>query len=501
VSSETRLEMTEISKRFSGTVALDAVDFDVRQGEIHALLGQNGAGKSTLIKILAGIYQPDLGRIRFEGRDTRIPSPHESHLLGMRFIHQELNLVPWFNVAENIALGEAYPRRLGLIDWRTLHRRAEEVLKRFQIDISPRAPIQGLSVGRQWLVAIARALYSEGTLLVMDEPTASLSKREVTDLLSFVSSLRQHGTSVIYVSHRLEEVLEVAQRVTVLRDGKRVTTCDACGLDVSALTQHMTGLRDAPQMDWSASAPAVESALQFDDVSVADRVHRVSFAVPRGQVVGLTGLIGAGKTELGSAAFGLIPHQGTIRVDDRSTKIGTPHAAIRNKLAFVPEERRRQGLVLDMSLRENMTLPYIRAFRRLATPLLDTRAERSMTRSMIEKLSIRAEGTEMQVRYLSGGNQQKVVLGRWLYRKHAAMILDEPTRGIDVGARQEIFRLVRGLARDGVGILYISSDIEEIMKVADRILILRHGRLVGDLPREETTTQEVLEYCYGQKER
>jgi len=504
VNVEPRLEMRGIVKRFAGTLALNRVDFCVQPGEIHALLGQNGAGKSTLIKILAGIYSCDEGTIRFEGKDIVSLSPHESHTLGMRFIHQELNLVPWFSVAENIVLGDVYPRRLRLIDWRTLNAQASRVLDKFGIPISPRSAIQGLSVGKQWLVAIARALYSAGNLLVMDEPTASLSKREVTELLKVVRSLQHNGTSVIYISHRLEEVLDLAHHVTVLRDGARVASCDASDLDIHSLTDHMTGRPAASRSAVSSdSAPAhcpsagTPPALEFDGVSVSGRVHDVSFAIQRGEITGITGLVGSGKTELGSAAFGLIRHRGTILVNGCTAHLRTPSSAMAQRIAFVPEERRRQGVIPNMTLRENVTLPYLRSFCTRGTAVIKKRAERQLVREMMVSLDIKAAGTEALLSTLSGGNQQKVVLSRWLHKEHVVMVLDEPTRGIDVGARLEVFRLVRRLAREGVGILYISSDIDEIMQVADRVIVLREGRLVADLVRQAASAQEVLDYCYG----
>jgi len=504
-----RLRMTGMVKRFAGTLALDHVDFDVMPGEIHALLGQNGAGKSTLIRGLAGIYSFDDGEIEYEG--TTIPelSPHTSHTLGMRFIHQELNLVPWFSVAENIVLGDRYPTRSFLINWKELNRRAEVVLERFGIDIKPSAPIQGLSVGQQWLVAIARALYTEGCLLVMDEPTASLSKREVSELLSFVSSLRQHGTSVIYISHRLQEIFEIAQRATVLRDGKRIVTCEVADLTPEKLAEFMVG-RKASEIQHriepasesglrlESSTRASEPAISVRDLSVDPIVHGVNFSVGASEIVGLTGLIGAGKTEIGSALFGLLKHTGVIRIGGKKAKLKSPRQAMRKGLALVPEERRRQSLVLDMSLRENLTLPYVSTYRRRLFPLLSRAAERKVTRGMVERLQVKTDGLETPIRNLSGGNQQKVVLGRWFQRPNIAVILDEPTRGIDVGARYEIFRFVRGLAVQGIGVLYISSDVEEVMQVADRILVLRDGAINADLPRSQTTAQEVLEYCYGQ---
>jgi ABC-type sugar transport system ATPase subunit len=493
--------MLGIVKAFPGTVALDRVDFDLRPGEVHALVGQNGAGKSTLIKLLAGIYPKDEGRILLDGRELHSLTPQMSHRLGMRFIHQELNLIPWFSVAENIVLGDRYPKGiLRMIRWKSLFGRAAKVLKKLGVEINPRTPVQELSIGRQWIVAIARALYSEGSVVVMDEPTASLSKKEVEELFEVVRSLQKSGTSVIYISHRLEEIFEVAQRVTVLKDGHRILTTEVGKTSAKELASSMIGRNLAeqfPSMDRARKPGSV--VLSLSGLSMEGRLHDVSFELREGEILGLAGLVGSGRTEVANVLFGTQPYQsGEIRIDGKTVRIGSATEAIRHGVALVPEERRAQGLVLSMNVRENATLVNLRRFRMARWfPLLSRKKETTSTREVIESLSIQTSGLGQLIEYLSGGNQQKVVLGKWLIGKSRVMIFDEPTRGIDVGSKFEIYKIVRQLADQGVGVLYISSELEELVGVCDRIIVLRHGRSIKEVKTEETTVHEVLNYCYG----
>ena len=493
--------MRGIAKAFPGTVALDHVDFDLRPGEVHALVGQNGAGKSTLIKILAGIYPMDEGQILLDGNELPGLTPQISHRLGMRFIHQELNLIPWFSVAENIVLGDRYPKGiLRTIRWKSLFGRATEVLKRLGVEINSRKPVQELSIGRQWIVAIARALYSEGSVVVMDEPTASLSKKEVQELFQVVRSLQQSGTSVIYISHRLEEIFEIAQRVTVLKDGQRVLTTEVGTTSAKELASSMIGRNLAdrfPTEDRTRQLGAV--VLSVSGLSVEGRLHDVSLELREGEVLGLAGLVGSGRTEVANALFGTQPYtSGEIRIEGKAVRIGAPTEAIRHGVALVPEERRTQGLVLTMNVRENATLANLRRFKTAPWfPLLSRKRETKSTREMIQSLSIQTSGLGQLIEYLSGGNQQKVVLGKWLIGKSKVMIFDEPTRGIDVGSKFEIYKIVKTLAGQGVGVLYISSELEELVGICDRIIVLRHGQSIKELMSDETTVHDVLNYCYG----
>jgi len=496
-----RLQMRGIVKAFPGTMALDHVDFDLRSGEVHALVGQNGAGKSTLIRILAGIYPMDQGQILLDGKELPGLTPQTSHRLGMRFIHQELNLIPWFSVAENIVLGDRYPKgMLRTIRWKSLFGKASKVLKKLGVDINPRKSVQELSIGQQWIVAIARALYSEGSVVVMDEPTASLSRKEVQELFQVVRSLQQSGTSIIYISHRLEEIFEIAQRVTVLKDGHRILTTEVGKTSAKELASSMIGrsLADRfPRTDRARQPGPV--VLSVSGLSMEDRLHNVSFELREGEILGLAGLVGSGRTEVANALFGTQPYtSGEIRIEGKAVRVGSPTEAIRHGVALVPEERRAQGLVLTMTVRENATLANLRRFTTAPWfPLLSRKKETKSTREMIRSLSIQTSGLGQLIEYLSGGNQQKVVLGKWLMGKSKVMIFDEPTRGIDVGSKFEIYKIVKTLAAQGVGILYISSELEELVGVCDRIMVLRHGKSVKELTSGETTVHDVLNQCYG----
>jgi len=496
------VDLRGITKTFPGTVALDEVDFDLRVGEIHALVGQNGAGKSTLVKILAGIYPKDSGTIAFEGQPIEHLFPRLSHALGMRFIHQELNLVPQFNVAENIVLGDPYPVRwkTRLIHWASLNRRVLQLLEDLGISIDPRRSVQELTIAEQWMVAIARALYSRGKVLVMDEPTSSLSRKEVQDLFNLVRSLAAKSTSVVYISHRLEEVFELAERITVLKDGKKVATYQVEELDLRGLVQQMVGGK--PQKLFPDFEPRTEErpkVLEVHQLSTIDgRLKDVSFTIGEGEVVGLTGLLGAGQSDVAHLLFGVerVGTQGTLLLDGKPYKPRSARRAIGCGLSLVPEERRSQGLVSEMRLWENIILPSLNRF--VLDPisrLINYRKSRSETRRQMELLDIRATGPNQQVRYLSGGNQQKVVLAKWLLRNPRLLIMNDPTRGIDVAAKAEIYRLVRKLAAAGSAILFISSEVDELVGVCDRVLVMRKGRLVAEFTGGELTAHRVMETC------
>jgi ribose transport system ATP-binding protein len=499
-----RLEMRGITKTFPGTVACREIDFDLREGEIHALVGQNGAGKSTLIKVLAGIHARDAGEIRVEGTSVDHLTPRLAHDLGMRFIHQELNLVPQFNVAENIVLGDPYPMRrwTPLIAWRRLNRHAREILEGLGISIDPRRSVQSLTIAEQWMVAIARALYSRGRILVMDEPTSSLAREDVRELFDLVRALAARGTSVIYISHRLEEIFELTERVTVLKDGHKVATTDVAGLSLSELVRLMVGGR--PQELYPEIDPARElgdRVLKVEGLASTDgRLANVSLEVREREVLGVTGLLGAGHNEMADLLFGVgaTPSGGSILVDGRPYRPRAARTAIARGLGLVPAERRTQGVVGDMRLWENVILAHLRQF--VLDPITSIvhrgRAER-VARGQMKALQIVATGTDQEVQYLSGGNQQKVVLAKWLLRDPRLLILSEPTRGIDVSAKAEVYGLVRRLADGGSAILFVSTEAEELAGVCDRVIVLRHGRTSTEIPREELSAQRIMEACYG----
>lgn len=503
-SDKLRLEMRGITKRFPGTIACNAIDFDLRVGEIHALVGQNGAGKSTLIKVLAGIHFPDAGEIIVDGKRFTHLTPRDAHNLGMRFIHQELNLVPQLNVAENVVLGDPYPLRRAslLISWRDLNRRVQATFKELGIALDPCQPVQTLSVAEQWMVAIARAMYSRGRILVMDEPTSSLSKEDTRALFKLVRSLVEMGTSVIYVSHRLEEIFELAERVTVLRDGQKVTTTELAQLDLSKLVRLMVGRSQQelfPYVDTNRNFG--DAVLRIENVSTVDkRIDGVSFEVLKGEVLGITGLLGAGHNELAETIFGVGAPvaNGRIYVDGRPYRPRSPCHAIARGIAMVPAERKNQGLIGRQPIWENVILPHLRRF--VTDPISQTLHYRRIKEAVINQiknLGIVTTGLNQEVQYLSGGNQQKVVLAKWLLGNFHVLIMNEPTRGIDVGAKAEIYRLIRNLADSGKAVIFVSSDIEELVGVCDRILVMREGRLVSELCRVQFDVERIVEACYG----
>jgi len=499
-----RLEMRGITKTFPGTIACEGIDFDLRYGEIHALVGQNGAGKSTLIKVLAGIHARDGGEILIEGSPVEHLTPRLAQDLGMRFIHQELNLVPQFNVAENIVLGNPYPRRpvSGLISWGRLNRHVGGILDHLGISIDPRRSVQSLTVAEQWTVAIARALYTQGKILVMDEPTSSLAREDVHELFDLVRSLAERGTSVIYISHRLEEIFELAERVTVLKDARKVTTANVSELSLSDLVRLMVGGKPQelyPSIDEERALGEV--AIEIEGLTSGDgRVVDLSLEVRDREVLGVTGLLGAGHNELADVLFGVKPSAaGRITLDGRSYRPTAARKAIARGVGLVPAERRSQGVVGEMRLWENIILAHLRRF--LIDPVTRIvhrgRARKAASEQM-KALQIVATGPDQEIQFLSGGNQQKAVLAKWLLRRPRLLILSEPTRGIDVSAKAEIYTLVRKLADEGSAILFASTEVEELAGVCDRVLVMRSGRIAEEVPRSELTAQRIMEACYGE---
>jgi ABC-type sugar transport system ATPase subunit len=493
------IELREISKQFPGVRALDRVSFDVLPGEVHALLGENGAGKSTLIKIMTGVYRPDGGTILLNGQPTPINSTRQSQALGITAIYQELSLYPELTVAENIFMGRPPRTRLGFIDWRAMERQARELLHDLDAaDLDPQRKVGGLSVGNQQRVEITRALSQDARVLIMDEPTAALTQHDVGRLFEIVRRLRKRGVAVIYISHRLEEVFLLADRVTVLRDGQVVGTKPVHLTSQSELITMMVGRTlDAlfPKQEAAIGAPA----LQVQNLSHGCMVRDVSFTLRRGEIVGLAGLVGAGRSETALTLFGITPaERGAITVDGRTVAIRTPQQAMSLGIAYVPEDRKHQGLILPMTVRENITLAILNKL--LRAGFVDRRAEQRITQEYVEQLRIRTPGIGQLVRNLSGGNQQKVVIAKWLARQPKVLILDEPTRGIDVGAKAEIHRLMSALAQQGLAILMISSELPEILGMSDRVLVMRQGRIVAEFDRAHADQEAIIGAAMGEAE-
>src|SRR6266545_3371182 len=485
------IELRDISKQFPGVRALDHVSFDVLPGEVHALLGENGAGKSTLIKIMTGAYQPDSGTILFDDKPVEIGGTSQSQNLGIAAIYQELSLYPELTIAENIFMGHQPRMRFGLIDWQTMQQRARELLHELDADdLDPLQKVSGLSVGNQQRVEIAKALSQSARVLIMDEPTAALTQHDVDQLFAIVRRLRERGVAVIYISHRLEEVFLLADRVTVLRDGQVVGTQPVGATSQPELIRMMVGRTlDAlfPKHDATIGAPLLE----VKDIAYGRMVRGVSFELRRGEIVGLAGLVGAGRSETALALFGITPAEsGAIVLDGRAVNIRSPRQAMQLGLAYVPEDRKNQGLILPMTVRENTTMAILR--RLTSGGFVDRRAERKITGEYVEQLRIRTPSIAQVVRNLSGGNQQKVVVAKWLAAKPKVLILDEPTRGIDVGAKAEIHRLMSALAEQGLAILMISSELPEILGMSDRVLVMRQGQIVAEFDRAHATQEAII---------
>ncbi|MEW1789286.1 sugar ABC transporter ATP-binding protein [Streptomyces albidoflavus] len=482
------LRIENIRKTFPGVVALDSVDFDLRRGEVHVLLGENGAGKSTLIKMLSGAYRPDSGTIYAEGREVRIQSAQDAERLGIATIYQEFNLVPDLTVAENIFLGRQ-PRRFGLIDRKKMEADAEELLARVGVQVSPRARVRDLGIARLQMVEIAKALSLDARVLIMDEPTAVLTSEEVEKLFAIVRQLRADGVGIVFITHHLEEIAALGDRVTVLRDGRSVEQVPASTPE-DELVRLMVG-RSIDQQYPREHPEQGEPLLTVRGLTRDGVFQDVGFEVRAGEIVGLAGLVGAGRTEVARAVFGADPYdRGSVEVLGRELPRHDVNAAMTAGLGLVPEDRKGQGLVLDASVQENLGLVTLKAASRGG--LVDLKGQRTAAARIAEQLGVRMAGLGQHVRTLSGGNQQKVVIGKWLLADTKVLILDEPTRGIDVGAKVEIYQLMNELTASGHAVLMISSDLPEVLGMSDRVLVMAQGRVAGELAGDAATQDAVM---------
>jgi ribose transport system ATP-binding protein len=489
------LVMRDINKRFQGVQALSAASLEVEPGEIMALVGENGAGKSTMIKVLTGAYRRDSGSIVFAGQSIDFASPQAAQRGGISTIYQEINLVPFRSVAENIFLGREY-RRYGLLHWGRMNAEAAELLRRFAIEIDVRRPLVEFSTAVQQMVAIARAVSFKAQLVIMDEPTSSLDEREVAVLFDVMRRLRAEGVAVIFVSHRLDELYQVCDRVTVMRDGRTVMTSRMADIDKLNLVAAMLGRNletvRAHSTGFSAAHAGVgDVVLLAEGLRIGRKVRDARVEVRQRQIVGLAGLLGSGRTEVARAIFGADPPEaGTIRLSGQAVSPREPAEAIALGVGYCSEDRKADGIVPDMSVRENMTLSILPRLTSLG--IVDEARQREIVDRFMRRLAIKASSAEQKIRELSGGNQQKVLLARWLCTDPKLLILDEPTRGIDVGAKAEIQALIRELADQGLGVLMISSELEEITEGADRVFVLSDGRTVADLTHAEANAGAIM---------
>ncbi|RDG34952.1 sugar ABC transporter ATP-binding protein [Streptomyces corynorhini] len=482
------LRIEGIRKTFPGVVALDSVDFDLRRGEVHVLLGENGAGKSTLIKMLSGAYRPDAGRVLVDGQEVRIHGAQDAQRLGIATIYQEFNLVPELTVAENIFLGRQ-PRRFGMIDRRRMESDAAELLERVGVGAAPHTLVRELGIARLQMVEIAKALSLDARVLIMDEPTAVLTSEEVEKLFRIVRRLREDGVAVVFITHHLEEIAALGDRVTVLRDGRSVDQVPASTPE-DELVRLMVG-RSIEQQYPRRTTGAGEPLLSVAGLTRQGVFHDIGFEVRAGEVVGIAGLVGAGRTEVVRAVFGADPYDtGTVRVAGTALTGHDVSAAMAAGIGLVPEDRKGQGLLLDASVAENLGLVTLRAATRAG--LVDRKAQHTAAGRIAEQLGVRMAGLDQRVGTLSGGNQQKVVIGKWLLAEVRVLILDEPTRGIDVGAKVEIYELINALTAAGHAVVMVSSDLPEVLGMSDRVLVMAQGRIAGELPAHEATQDAVM---------
>jgi rhamnose transport system ATP-binding protein len=491
--------LQNVTKRFGGVTAVEDVDFDLGAGEVHALVGENGAGKSTLMKVVHGLYTPDEGTLEVDGEAVEFSSPRDAEAAGIAMIPQELDLFPELSVTENLFVGRHRPRtRWGTLDRAAMRAQARERLRSLGVDLDVTSDVKGLSAANQQIVAIARALVGEAKAVVMDEPTASLTEREVQQLFRIISDLTSGGVGVVYISHRLDEIFTISDRITVLRDGHHITTAPANELDAEELVRLMVGRPLNELFTRSPHSPG-EVALEVRGLSRAGEFEDIDLVVRRGEIVGLSGLVGAGRSEVAQCIFGIRPpDSGEIRIDGEEVQIRSPQAAMERGIFYVPEERRSQGLILPFSIKNNITLSILDRISRFG---FVPRAERQTADRFARDLSIRGAKMSDPVSRLSGGNQQKVVLAKSLAREPSIMLLDEPTRGIDVGAKSEIYRLIDDLAKEGKAILLISSELEEVLSMSDRILVMREGHITGEFNREEATQENVMTAATGGRDR
>jgi rhamnose transport system ATP-binding protein len=490
------LELRNIRKTFGGVVALQDASLHLAPGSVHALLGENGAGKSTLIKVLAGVHTPDSGSILLDGRELSFSGPAAARDAGIAVIYQEPTLFPDLSIAENVMMGRhPIDRRSRRIDWAGLHDYVRGLLKRVGLELDPRERLRGLSVADQQLVEVAKALSLDARVMVMDEPTASLTPGEVERLFGIVRALRDDGVAIVFIGHRLEEVFAISQEITVLRDGAYVGTYHTVDLTPERVVELMVGRPLQTLFEREPGTPG-EVALHVSDLRREGVFAGVSFSVRRGEIVGLAGLVGAGRTEVARAIFGMDRLDGgDIEVDGRPTRLTSPRAALRAGIAYLPEDRQSQGLILPLSISKNVTLPILQSMARGG--FLRPRRERALAEEYGRRLKLRARSVDQPARDLSGGNQQKVVISKWLATRPRILMLDEPTRGIDVGAKAEVHRLMGELARSGMAILMISSELPEVLAMSDRILVMREGRLVAELDGKTATQEAVIGAASG----
>ncbi len=495
--NQSLLKLEGISKSFPGVRALHNVHLDVSRGEVHALLGENGAGKSTLVKILSGAYMRDGGEIIWEGRPIHIHTPKEAQDLGISIIYQEFNLVPQLSIAENVWISREPLRQRALrwIDWKEMHRQTQALLDELHLDLDPRRPVAGLGVAQQQMVEIAKALSLDAKLLIMDEPTSALTGTEIKQLFSVIRRLKARGVAVVFISHQLDQVFEICDRGTVLRDGEYIATVQLADTAEEEIIRLMVG-RTLDQQYPKLPARRGAEALRVERLNRAGALHDINFSAYSGEILGIAGLVGAGRTELMRAIFGADPiDSGRIIIFGQATDVKSPQAAIHAGMGLLPEDRKQEGLVLLLSVLHNMSMASLDKL--TSGLLLRLDYERAQAAGFVDKLRIATPGVSQKAQFLSGGNQQKVVLAKWLASQSKILIFDEPTRGIDVGAKVEVYHLMNSLVESGVAVIMVSSEMPELLGMSDRVLVMREGRIRAELSRQEATQEKILAAAMG----
>lgn len=487
------LVMKGIQKQFYGVTVLEDIDFDVQPGEIHGLLGENGAGKSTLMKIVNGALSPTEGEIFVEGKAVSFDSPHAASKMGIRMVYQELDLFPHITVAENICQGNIPKNRWGLIDWRKMRKTAAGLLDKIKAAIDVDERLDRLSIAQQQIVAIARALNGNCKIILLDEPTSALPKKDVENLFDIVRELKAERLSVVFISHKLDEMMEITDRITILNSGKKVATVKTRNINEDILAEMVVGRTIKNKYPKIHYKPG-KTLLEFSHVSLEGHLSDVSFELKKGEVLGIVGLLGAGKTEIAKALFGVYGKKnkrltGNIYFNGRNARFASPVEAVQAGIGYISEDRGSEGLLTDQSIDFNISLAALRKISR--SGLLHLKSEKEMNGELIEKLQIKCETSKQKVSSLSGGNQQKVVIAKWLATQSGLVVLDEPTRGIDIGAKVEVYNLINEMAAAGIGVLLLSSEVPEVFGMADRILVLKDGRITGEMSKSSTTEAEL----------
>jgi ribose transport system ATP-binding protein len=490
------LSMENISKSFNGITVLDSVDFSVKQGEVHALMGGNGAGKSTLMKILTGVYTADDGDIIIDGKKVIIKDTNDSRANYISMIFQEFSLIPTLTVAQNIYLTRESKTALGLLNDKECNEKTRELLEELEVDIDPNALVESLGVGYWQMTEIAKALSQETKILIMDEPTSSLTKKETEVLFSFIEKLKNKGISIIYISHRMDEIFQICDRITILRDGRKVVTENCGDINLETMIQHIIGAELDKTFEWKERSYSIDTTpvLEVKGLSSGTKVHNVNFKIFPGEILGVAGLMGSGRSEMARAIFGIDDiNSGEIFINGEKQSIKNTSDAVKAGLALIPEDRRVQGLILDHTVKDNMILPILSRVKKGL--FVDDRKANQIAEELVKKLNIKTDNIFKTTKLLSGGNQQKIVLAKWLANDPNVLILDEPTIGVDIGAKTEIIEIIRELADSGKAILVISSEIPELLAVSDRVIVLHEGEVKKELQRREINSEEELQHA------